>query len=330
MYRSKITGLGGNVPENVVTNFDLEKLMDTSNEWIVERTGIHERRFVTQPCGSAELALPACLDAIEDAGIEKQDIDLIIVATITPEHQAPGTSSFLQAQLEIGTVPTLDIRVQCSGFIYGMSIADQFIKTGQYQNILLVGVEVQSVGLNLCTEGRDIAVLFGDGAGAAIISRSGDDSEILSTHLFGDGTHARDLWLDAPVGYESPRISKEMLDAGRQYPLMNGRQVFKNAITRFPEVVIAALEANQWTREDIKLVIPHQANMRITEAITKRLDLSPEKVYSNIHRYGNTTAASIPLAMVDARKEGKFGKGDKLILAAFGSGFTWASAAIVW
>jgi len=330
MYRSKIAGLGGNVPENVVTNFDLEKLMDTSDEWITERTGIRERRFVTQPCGAADLALPAAKDAIREANIDKNDIDMIIVATTTPEHQFPGTSSFLQALLELKSVPTLDIRVQCSGFIYGLSIADQFIQTGKYRNILLVGVEVQSVGLDLTTAGRDTAVLFGDGAGAVIISRSDDESGILSTHLFADGTHAKDLWIDAPIGYESPRISKEMLDARRQYPVMNGRQVFKNAIIRFPEAVIAALETNQWTREDIKLVIPHQANLRITEAIAKRLELPLEKVYSNIHRYGNTTAASIPLAMVDARKEGKFGKGDKLILAAFGSGFTWASAAIVW
>jgi len=330
MYRSKIAGLGGNVPENVVTNFDLEKLMDTSDEWITERTGIRERRFVTQPCGAADLALPAAKDAIREANIDKNDIDMIIVATTTPEHQFPGTSSFLQALLELKSVPTLDIRVQCSGFIYGLSIADQFIQTGKYRNILLVGVEVQSVGLDLTTAGRDTAVLFGDGAGAVIISRSDDESGILSTHLFADGTHAKDLWIDAPIGYESPRISKEMLDARRQYPVMNGRQVFKNAVIRFPEAVIAALETNQWTREDIKLVIPHQANLRITEAIAKRLELPLEKVYSNIHRYGNTTAASIPLAMVDARKEGKFGKGDKLILAAFGSGFTWASAAIVW
>ncbi|MBN2601922.1 MAG: ketoacyl-ACP synthase III [Candidatus Marinimicrobia bacterium] len=330
MYRSKIAGLGGYVPENIVTNFDLEKLMDTSNEWIIERTGIHERRFVTPPCGTSDLALQAVKDAICDANIDKNDIEMIIVATSTPEHLAPGSSSFLQALLELGTIPTLDIRVQCCGFIYGLSIADQFIKTGMYKHILLVGVEVQSVGLDLTTEGRDTAILFGDGAGAVIISRSNDNSGILSTHLFGDGTHAKDLWIDAPAGSESPRISKEMLDERRQYPKMNGRQVFKHAVTRFPEVVIAALEANQWTREDIKLVIPHQANMRITESIAKRLDLPLEKVYSNIHRYGNTTAASVPLAMVDARNEGKIKKNDKLILAAFGSGFTWASAALIW
>jgi 3-oxoacyl-[acyl-carrier-protein] synthase-3 len=330
MYRSKIAGLGKNIPENVVTNFNLEKVMDTSNEWIVERTGIHERRFVTQPCGAAELAYPACLDAIQEAGIQKEDLDLIIVATTTPEHQFPGTSSFLQALLDLAPVPTLDIRVQCSGFIYGLSIADQFIKTGMYRNILLVGVEVQSVGLNLSTAGRDVAVLFGDGAGAVVVSRSDNASEILSTHLFADGKHAKDLWIEAPSGYAAPRISKEMLDENRQYPQMNGRQVFKHAITRFPEVVRTALHANQWTKEAITLVIPHQANMRITEAITKRLELPIEKVYSNIHRCGNTTAASIPLAMADARDEGRFTKGDKLILAAFGSGFTWSAAAVIW
>lgn len=330
MYRSKIAGLGANVPENVITNFDLEKMMDTSDEWIRERTGIQERRFVTQPCGAAELALPAALAAIQEAEIDKADIDLIIVATTTPEHMFPGTSSFLQALLEVQHTPTLDIRVQCSGFIYGLSIADQYIKTGMYENILLVGVEIQSVGLDLSTAGRDTAVLFGDGAGAVVVSRSADDSVIASTHLFADGTHAKDLWIDAPVGYESPRITKEMLDQRRQYPSMNGRQVFKHAVTRFPEAVIAALDANGWTRESIKLVVPHQANMRITEAIAKRLDLPLEKVYSNIHRYGNTTAASIPLALYDARREGKFDKGDQLVLAAFGSGFTWSSAAIVW
>jgi 3-oxoacyl-[acyl-carrier-protein] synthase-3 len=330
MYRSKIAGVGRYVPENVVTNFDLEKMMDTSNEWIIERTGIHERRFVTQPCGAAELALPACLEAIAKAGISKNDIDYIIVGTITPEHLFPGTSSYLQALLEIPYVPTLDIRVQCSAFIYGLSIADAYIKTGQYKNILLVGVEVQSVGLNLTTAGRDLAVLFGDGAGAAIISRSDDESEILSTHLSGDGRFAKELWIDAPVGYEMPRISKEMLEQGRQFPSMNGRQVFKHAIVKFPEIVITALEANNWSRADVDLVVPHQANLRITEAITRRLELPPEKVYSNIHKYGNTTAASIPLALADACEEQKLHKGSKVVLAAFGSGFTWASAALIW
>jgi len=330
MFRSRIAGIGKHVPEKVVTNYDLEKMMDTSNEWIVERTGIHERHFVTQPCGAAELALPACEKAILRAGIEKKDLDLILVATTTPEHLFPGTSSFLQALLDLPGVPTLDIRVQCSGFVYGLSIADQFIKTGQYQNILLVGVEVQSVGLNMSTDGRDIAVLFGDGAGAAIITRSDDESEILSTHLYGDGKYAKDLWVDAPVGYQNPRISKEMIDEGRIYPKMNGRQVFKHAITKFPAVVMTALKANNWTIEDVDLVVPHQANMRITESVAKRLGLPLEKVFSNIHKYGNTTAASIPLALDDACAEQKLKKGDKVVLAAFGSGFTWSSAAIIW
>jgi len=330
MFCSKIAGIGKHVPENVVTNFDLEKMMDTSNEWILERTGIQERRFVTQPCGAAELALPACLEAISNAGISKNDIDYIIVATTTPEHLFPGTSSFLHALLEIPNIPILDIRVQCSGFIYGLSIADSYIKSGQYQNILLVGVEVQSVGLNLTTAGRDLAVLFGDGAGAAVISRATDESKILSIHLSGDGRFAKELWMDAPVGYEMPRISKEMLEQGRHFPRMNGRQVFKHAIIKFPEIVITALTANNWSREDVDLVVPHQANLRITEAITKRLELPPEKVYSNIHKYGNTTAASIPLALADACEEKKLKKGSKVVLAAFGSGFTWAAAALIW
>jgi 3-oxoacyl-[acyl-carrier-protein] synthase-3 len=330
MYRSKIAGSGAKVPDQVVTNADLEKLMDTTEEWIIERTGIQERRFVTQPTGAAELALPACVEAIQNAGIDKSEIDLIIVATITPEHLMPGTSSFLQALLELPGVPTLDIRVQCCGFIYGLAIADQFIKTGTYQNILLVGVEVQSVGLDLSTRGRDVSVIFGDGAGAAVIKRSNSESEILSTHLFGDGRYAKNLWCEAPIGYQSPRISYEMIDEGRQYPHMDGRYVFKHAITRFPEVVRIALEHNRWSLEDVDLVIPHQANLRITEAITARLGLPTEKVYSNIQYYGNTTAASIPIAFHEALQKGKIRKGSRIVLAAFGSGFTWASAAIRW
>jgi len=330
MYKSKIASLGKNVPENIVTNADLEKLMDTSDEWIVERTGIRERRFVTPPCGASQLALPAVLEAITNAGLTKNDIDLIIVATTTPEHLTPGTSSYLQALLELPNVPTLDIRVQCSGFIYGLAIADAFIKTGQYKNILLVGVEVQSVGLNLTTVGRDIAVLFGDGAGAAVITRSTDESAILSTHLFGDGRYANELWVEAPDGSKRPRLSKEMLDEGKHYPKMNGRQVFKHAVTKFPEVINIALEANNLNKSDITLIIPHQANLRITEAVAQRLEIPMSQVYSNIHKYGNTTAASIPLAMYDALQEGRYKKGDYLILAAFGSGFTWASAALRW
>jgi len=330
MYKSKIAGIGKSVPENVVTNFDLEKLMDTSNEWIIERTGIRERRFVTPPCGASQLALPAAREAIAKAGLTKNDIDYIIVATTTPEHLTPGTSSYLQALLELPNIPTLDIRVQCCGFIYGLSIADAYIKTGQYKNILLVGVEIQSVGLNLTTAGRDIAVLFGDGAGAVVVTRTTDESAILSTHLFGDGRYANELWVEAPDGSQNPRISKEMLDEGKQYPFMNGRQVFKHAVTKFPEVINIALEANNLKKSDIALIIPHQANLRITEAVAQRLEITLDQIYSNIHKYGNTTAASIPLAMYDALQEGKFKNGDYLILAAFGSGFTWASAVLRW
>jgi 3-oxoacyl-[acyl-carrier-protein] synthase-3 len=330
MYKSKIASIGKNVPDNVITNADLEKLMDTSDEWIVERTGIRERRFVTQPCGSAQLALPAALEAIENAGLAKSEVDFILVATTSPEHLFPGTSSYLQALLELPGVPTLDIRVQCSGFVYALSIADAYIKTGLYKNILVVGVEVQSVGLNLSTAGRDTAVLFGDGAGAVIVSRSDSESAILSTHLFGDGRFANELWVEAPLGDRGPRISPEMLAEGRQYPKMNGRQVFKHAITKFPEVINIALAANNLKVNDVALIIPHQANLRITEAVAQRLEITMEKIYSNIHKYGNTTAASIPLAMYDALEEKRYKKGDYLILAAFGSGFTWASAALRW
>lgn len=330
MYKSKIAGIGKSVPENIVTNADLEKLMDTSNEWIVERTGIRERRFVTPPCGAGQLALPAALEAIANAGLTKNDIDLILVATTTPEHLAPGTSSYLQALLELPNIPTLDIRVQCCGFVYALSIADAYIKTGAFQHILVIGVEVQSVGLNLTTAGRDIAVLFGDGAGAAVVTRSTDESAILSTHLYGDGRFANELWVEAPDGTQRPRISKEMLDEGKHYPYMNGRQVFKHAVTKFPEVIKVAMQANGLTLNDITLIIPHQANLRITEAVAQRLEITMDKIYSNIHKYGNTTAASIPLAMYDALHEGRFKKGDNVILAAFGSGFTWASAALRW
>jgi len=330
MYYSKIAGIGAYVPEKVVTNHDLEKMMDTSDEWIVERTGIRERRWVDKPMGASDLAVPASVEAIEMAGLKKEDIDMIIFATLNPDYSMPGSSSLLQAKLGLAGVPTLDIRVQCSGFVYGLAIADSFIKSGFYKNILLVGSEVQSVGLNLTTEGRDVAVLFGDGAGAAVVTRSEDDSRILFYHLGGDGKYAKELWCEAPVGFQIPRISKKMIDEGRHFPKMNGRQVFKHAVTIFPRIVKIAMESQGWNIEDVDLIIPHQANLRITEALARSLGVGLDKVYSNIHKYGNTTAASIPLAICDALKEGKIKKGSNLILAAFGSGFTWGSVAIRW
>jgi 3-oxoacyl-[acyl-carrier-protein] synthase-3 len=329
MYRAKISGVGHFVPENVVTNFDLEKMMDTSDEWIRERTGIKERRWIDEKDNNADLAERASRNAIAAAGIEVQDIDFIIFATLSSEHFFPGPGCFLQAKLGLPGIGALDIRNQCSGFIYGLSVADQYIKTGMYKNILLVGSEVQSRGLNYATEGRDIAVIFGDGAGAAVVSRSKDENTgILATHVHADGNHARELWQELPGSCRKPMIDQEMVKQPGIYPYMNGRYVFKHAVTKFPEVIYEALETAGIDKSEVDLVIPHQANQRITEAVRMKLELTEEKVYSNIAKYGNTTAASIPLAISEAIEEEKIKEGSLVCLAAFGSGFTWASALI--
>jgi len=333
MIRARITGIGKYVPENTVTNFDLEKIMDTSDAWIRERTGIAERHWITDAAAETTSALgaEAAKKALEMAGLQPSDIDFIIFATLSPEHFFPGGGVFLQERLGMEGVGALDIRNQCTGFIYGLSIADQFIRSGMYKNILLVGAEVHSTGLDKSTRGRDVAVLFGDGAGAAVISATEDNKRcILSTHLHADGKHARHLWLQNPGSAESPFVNQKMIDEGTIFPYMNGRYVFKYAVSRFPEVIVEALQATGYSKDDVKLVIPHQANMRITEAVQQKLELTSEKVYSNIHKYGNTTAASIPIAITDALQEGRFAENDLLVLAAFGSGFTWASAILRW
>ncbi|MFQ6613034.1 MAG: 3-oxoacyl-ACP synthase III family protein, partial [Fidelibacterota bacterium] len=255
---------------------------------------------------------------------------LIIVASLTSDYFFPGVAPQLQHRFNMNTVGAFDIKAACSAFIYALSIGDQYIKTGEYKNILVVGAEVQSTALNLSTEGRDMAVLFGDGAGAAVLQPSTGDSGILSTHLHSQGEYLKMLWCEGPASRENPRLSTKMLKEGRHYPAMNGREVFKNALTRFPEVIQEALEANQLTLDDIALIIPHQANYRISQAVAKRMGVGMDKLYSNIHRYGNTTGASIPIALCEAYQEGKFRRGDYIILAAFGAGFTWASAAIRW
>ncbi len=330
MKRTRIAGIGYYVPENVVTNFDLMKMMDTSNEWIIERTGIEERHYVSPEQGTSDLGVAATQKAIAMAGIAVEDIELIICATISSDYFFPGSAFQIQAKLGLATVPAFDIKVACSGFTYGLSIADQFVKTGQYKNVLLVGAEVQSNALNMTTEGRDMAVLFGDGAGAAILQPSDDDSGILSTHLHADGNYSDILWAEVPSCRLKPHISYELIDAGRHFPQMNGREVFRNAIVRFPEVINEALEANNLTVEDIAQIIPHQANLRITQSVAKRLGIGMDQVYSNIHKYGNTTAASIPIALCDALDEGKFKRGDYIILASFGAGFSWGAVTIKW
>ena len=321
-----ISGTGFYLPPRIVTNDELSSYMDTTDEWIQDRTGIKERRYVEKGVGPSDLAIPATEQALEAAGLTVSDIDFIIFATSTPDFYAPGSGCVLQEKMGFNEIGALDIRVQCSGFIYGLSIAEQYIRTGNFKNILLIGAEVQSTAMNLTDEGRDTAIIFGDGAGAAIISATEENRGILSTHMHSEGKYLKELWLEAPASNAGhPRITREVLDEGKQYLKMNGKEVFRHAITRFPEVINEALEANNLTSENINLLIPHQANLRITQMVQKRLGLSNDQVFSNIHKYGNTTAATIPIALAEAFNEGRIKEGDILVLAAFGAGFTWGS-----
>ncbi|UCD88279.1 MAG: ketoacyl-ACP synthase III [Desulfobacterales bacterium] len=328
--KSEIAGLGFSVPDRIVTNKDLEALMDTTDEWIVSRSGIHERRWVSGETGTSDLAIAASRQAMERAGVNAREIDMVIAATITPDYYFPGISVQIQDQLGMHSIGAFDIRAACSGFIYALSVADQFIKTAYAKTVLVVGAEVQSTALNVSTEGRDMAVLFGDGAGAAVLRAGHNERCVLSTHLHSQGKYLKELWCEGPASRCNPRISEEMINEGRHYPSMNGREVFRQAVTRFPEAICEALDANSLSIDDVALIIPHQANLRISQAVAKKLRISMDRVYSNIQRYGNTTAASIPIALAEALDEGKIKEGDILILAAFGAGFTWASAAIRW
>ncbi|MFO7257153.1 MAG: beta-ketoacyl-ACP synthase III [Bacteroidota bacterium] len=332
MGYSKIVGLGHHVPETVITNEYLASIMDTSNEWIVERTGIHERRFIDPSKDTvANMAAKATRMALERAGLTEKDIDLIVFATITPDYFFPGSGVLLQRELGLEGIPAIDIRNACSGFIYALSVADQFIKNGTYKTALVVGAEIQSTALDLTTRGRSTAVIFGDGAGVAILQPS-DKPGVLSTHLHSDGKYAEELYVRDP-GSSRPRSERQpeqILDTSTYKVYMNGNQVFKHAIVRFTEVIQEALDANDMTKDDINLLIPHQANLRISQYIQQKMGLSDEQVYNNIMRYGNTTAASIPIAMSEAWAEGKIKENDVICLAAFGSGFTWASALIRW
>ena len=326
-----ISGTGFYLPPRIVTNDELSTYMDTSDEWIQERTGIKERHYVEKGEGPSDIAIPATKQALNAAGLKVSDIDFIIFATSTPDFYAPGSGCLLQEKMGFNEIGALDIRVQCSGFIYGLSIAEQYIRTGTFKNILLIGAEVQSTAMDLTNAGRDTAIIFGDGAGAAIISATDEDRGVLSTHMHSEGKYLKELWLESPAsnaGY--PRINRKVLDEGKQFLKMNGKEVFRHAVTRFPEVINEALEANNLTSENIDLLIPHQANLRITQMVQKRLSLRNEQVFSNIHKYGNTTAATIPIALAEAFNEGKIKDGDLLVLAAFGAGFTWASAIMKW
>ncbi|MBL0012785.1 MAG: ketoacyl-ACP synthase III [Flavobacterium sp.] len=336
MFHSKISGLGYFVPENIVTNDDLSKIIDTNDEWIQERTGIKERRHVVKGSGetTTTMGIKAAQIAIERSGVAKEDIDFIVFATISPDYYFPGPGVTLQQELGLRTVGALDIRNQCSGFVYALSIADQYIKTGMYRNILIVGSELQSIGLDMTTRGRGVSVIFGDGAGAAVISREEDIGKgVLSTHLHSEGEHAKELAVLAP-GMGGRWVTDILADNDPNdesyFPYMNGQFVFKNAVVRFSEVIHEGLTANNLQVSDIDMLIPHQANLRISQFIQKKFGLSDDQVFNNIQKYGNTTAASIPIALTEAWELGKIKTGDVVVLAAFGSGFTWASAIIKW
>ena len=328
--KSFIAGTGHFVPPKVVTNFDLEKKMDTSDEWIRQRSGVVERHYVESGVGSSDLAYEAALRAIEAAKIDKSEIDFIIAATLSPDHYFPGIGVLVQAKLGLSGIGALDVRNQCTGFIYALSVADQYIRTHTYTKILVVAAEVQSSNLDYSDEGRDMAVLFGDGGAAVIIepNEKNDGKGILSTHLFSDGRYVSDLWMEKPSSKDNPTFYEEFLENKRFFPRMNGRNVFKNASEKMPEAVRIGLKQNGLTIEDVDHLIPHQANDRISLMVARNLKIPVEKVIRNIDRYGNTTAASIPIALDEALKEGKIKEGDIVVLTAFGSGYTWGSAVI--
>ena len=335
MYNSRITGLGYYLPDNVVTNEDLTKLMDTSDEWIQERTGIKERRWIKEGSddSSAVMGAKAAEIAIERSGISKDEIDFIVFATLSPDYYFPGCGVQVQDILGLRTVGALDVRNQCSGFIYALSVADQFIKTGMYKNILVIGSEYHSGGLDKTTRGRGVTVIFGDGAGAAVLSRSEDNNRgILSSHLHSEGKYAEELAVIAPsIKHWVPAIIAANDENDESYfPYMNGTFVFKHAVVRFSEAIKEGLEANNLQVSDINMLIPHQANLRISQFIQGKFKLTDDQIYNNIMTYGNTTAASVVIALTEAWEKGKIKDNDLVVLAAFGSGFTWGSVIIRW
>ena len=330
MKRAKISGIGKYLPDRIVTNTDLEKMMDTSDAWIQERTGIKERRFAEPGKETPSwMGAQASLQALDMAGLKTSDVDFIIFATLSPDYFFPGSGCPMQKHLDLAGIGALDVRNQCSGFVYSLIIAEQFIKSGMYKNILVTCAEVQSTGLDLSTAGRDVAVIFGDGAGAVVVCESDDPKKgILSGNMHADGNYATELMVEEPGSIQPARSSKEMLDKRTVFPHMNGRHVFKHAIQKFPAAIIEALDDAKQTLDDLDLLIPHQANKRITEAIQQKLKIAEDKVYSNIERYGNTTAASIPIAMREAFDDGLIKEGSLVCTAAFGSGFTWGANCI--
>jgi len=349
MTRSKIAGIGMYIPEQVVTNNDLKKYMDTSDEWIQERTGIQERHYAHRTDETTTtMAVEAATIAIQRAGITPQDIDFIVFATLCPDYYFPGCGVLVQRAMKMKEIGALDVRNQCSGFVYALSVADQFIKTGMYKNILVIGSEKHSFGLDFSTRGRNVSVIFGDGAGAVVLQPTEEANRgILSTHLHSDGSSAEILamynpgthanhWMEKPLAtFDEAEIaqmfmSHKMIDNAELFPYMDGPAVFKKAVVKFPEVIMESLKANNLTAKDINMLIPHQANLRISQFVQQHLGLSDDQVHNNIQKYGNTTAASVPIALCEAYEQGRIKDGDLVCLAAFGSGFTWASALLRW
>jgi 3-oxoacyl-[acyl-carrier-protein] synthase-3 len=349
MPSSFIAGIGYYVPSNVVTNNDLKKYMDTTDEWIQERTGIKERRYAHRTNETTTtMGIEAAKIAIERAGITPQDIDFILFATLCPDYYFPGCGVLVQRAMKMKEIGALDIRNQCSGFVYALSVADQFIKTGMYKNILVIGSEKHSFGIDFSTRGRNVSVIFGDGAGAVVVQPTDEPGKgILSTHLHSDGesaeilamynpgTHANHWKEEKYASFKEAEIGEmffnhDMIDNGEIFPFMDGPAVFKKAIVKFPEVILEALHKNGLQISDLTMLIPHQANLRISQFVQQKLGLKEEQVFNNIQKYGNTTAASVPIALCEAWEQGKINKGDLVCLASFGSGFTWASALIRW
>jgi 3-oxoacyl-[acyl-carrier-protein] synthase-3 len=332
MIRSEILATGMYVPPHLVKNDDLATIMDTSDEWIRQRTGIEQRFWAGSDLSTSDIALEAAKIALKNAKVDPSELDMVIVATLSPDHEFPGTACFLQKKLGVPGIPALDVRQQCTGFIYSLSIADQFIRTGMYKKILIVGAEVQSKGLLKNSIGREVSVLFGDGAGAIVVSAKEikdpkKDSYIYSTHLHADGSFAEELWVAGPGSASGPdRISEGKMKENYHFPYMNGKTVFLNAVKRMPEAVQEALDANQLKAGDIDLFVFHQANIRINDMVAKQFNIPESKVFNTIQKYANTTAATIPIGLDEAVRAGKLKKGMLVASAAFGSGFTWGSA----
>jgi 3-oxoacyl-[acyl-carrier-protein] synthase-3 len=331
MHHSRIVGTGFHVPEQVVTNDDLSKLMDTTDEWIRARTGIQERHWVREGETGAELARVATSRALEMAGLTPKDLDAIIYATSTPDHYVPGGGVFLQRLLGVNTIPAMDIHQACSGFVYSLSVADAWIRAGQFRRILVVGAEIQSTAMDVTTEGRNTSVIFADGAGAVVLVPSDETNRgLLAFDLHSQGEHAELLWVDVPGCMYHPRIAKVHLEQGRHFLQMDGKEVFRHAVTRMPETVRAVLSRVGATPEDLALLLPHQANLRISEMVQRELKLRDDQVYNNIQRYGNTTAATIPVLLDECVRGGRLKTGDLLVMTAFGAGFSWGSVACRW